>query len=446
MKEKLTLIGQIGYACGMLGYSILFNIISVMLIYFYLPPNHVGLKVLVPQITVFGIFTLLSLIVASGRLLDAITDPLIAYFSDKSKSKKGRRIPFMVWSLIPCCICCVFIFLPRVYEENVINLWYLAIIQIGFYLSLTFYIVPYNALLPELAQKDEEKVILSAWLSGAFVLGIIISSQTPGLADFFQKGFAIESKHISIQWAIMALVGLSAIFLLIPILTINEQKHCIAKPATIRFLRSLKSTLSHRNFMIFVISETLYFVSLTIIVSGMLYYLSVLLRLEEALGGKVMGVMVILSLLFYPLVVKYVQKVGKKKLMFFSLAYLSLLMGSLYFMGKVPIPPKVQIFGFAILGSLPLASLGILPYAIIAELAQKSSVKTGQQREAMYFAVRNLSIKFGQTFGIMIFAILTLFGKDPGDDLGIRLSGVFGFALCALAALTFSQFKERRSF
>ena len=94
--------------------------------------------------------------------------------------------------------------------------------------------------------------------------------------------------------------------------------------------------------MIFVISETLYFVSLTIVVSGMLYYLSVLLGLEEALGGKVMGVMVLLSLMFYPLVVKYVQRVGKKKLVFFSLAYLSILMGSLYFMGKVHIPRPRQ--------------------------------------------------------------------------------------------------------
>ncbi|MEM9921594.1 MAG: MFS transporter, partial [Bacteroidota bacterium] len=77
-----------------------------------------------------------------------------------------------------------------------------------------------------------------------------------------------------------------------------------------------------------------------------------------------------------------------------------------------------------------------------AELAEKDGMETGQQKEAMFFAVRNLANKFGQTFGIMIFAILTLFGKDPGNDLGIRLSGVFGFVLCMLAVLLFSRYQE----
>ena len=111
-------------------------------------------------------------------------------------------------------------------------------------------------------------------------------------------------------------------------------------------------------------------------------------------------------------------------------------------MGRLPIGPKFQIFGFAILGSLPLAFLGILPYAVIAELATVDSQKTGQQKEAMYFAVRNLANKFGQSFGIMIFAILTLFGKDPDNDFGIRLSGIIGGVLCFLSVIAFSKFRE----
>ena len=91
----LSLREQIGYASGMLGWSILTNIITVMLIYFYLPPSNARLIPLVPQVAVLGILTTLSLVVAGGRLFDAVTDPLVAYMSDGSSHPQGRRLPFM---------------------------------------------------------------------------------------------------------------------------------------------------------------------------------------------------------------------------------------------------------------------------------------------------------------------------------------------------------------
>ncbi|MEM8907852.1 MAG: MFS transporter, partial [Bacteroidota bacterium] len=145
-------------------------------------------------------------------------------------------------------------------------------------------------------------------------------------------------------------------------------------------------------------AETFYFIAITIIVSGLLYYLRVLLQLEESLGGFVMGTMVLTSFLFYPFIGQLTRRFGVKSIILFSFVWLGILFAGVYLMGRLPVGPKIQIFGFAILGSLPLAFLGILPYAVIAELAKADSQKTGQQKEAMYFAVRNLANKFGQAF------------------------------------------------
>jgi GPH family glycoside/pentoside/hexuronide:cation symporter len=60
----------------------------------------------------------------------------------------------------------------------------------------------------------------------------------------------------------------------------------------------------------------------------------------------------------------------------------------------------------------------------------------------MYFAARTLAQKFGQTFGVLIFAMMTTFGKDIGNDTGIRLSGVVGFILCFLAGVIFLRYQE----
>ncbi|MCB0306464.1 MAG: MFS transporter, partial [Calditrichaeota bacterium] len=52
--------------------------------------------------------------------------------------------------------------------------------------------------------------------------------------------------------------------------------------------------------------------------------------------------------------------------------------------------------------------------------------------------------KFGQTFGVLLFAALTTLGKDPGHDLGIRLSGLCGALLCLLAGLYFLRYNEKQ--
>ena len=78
MPVELPYSRKIAYACGMLGWSILNNIIAVMLIYFYLPPSGSGLGNLVAQTVIFGVFNAMSLITAGSRLFDAVVDPFIA--------------------------------------------------------------------------------------------------------------------------------------------------------------------------------------------------------------------------------------------------------------------------------------------------------------------------------------------------------------------------------
>jgi GPH family glycoside/pentoside/hexuronide:cation symporter len=443
LADKLHISKILGYSCGICGWSILNNIIATMLIYFYLPPKNSGLDSLIPPIVYLGIFSILALIAAGGRLFDAITDPLIAWMSDRSTHRKGRRIPFMQVGWIPAFIGCIAVFLPFQLFESRLNIISLIVSLTIFYLAITVYFIPYNALMPELARTSREKVTLSTWMSLAYVIGLIIAAQTPLLAHWIEHWFGFEKRIYSFQISIGILSLIAGIFLVIPILSINEKDYCKSQPAKVSFLNSLGKTLKNYNFRLFLFADFSYFMAIAIISSGMLYYLKVLLGLEEALGSTVLGAMVLVSLLFYPLVLHITKFVRKKFLISFGLIFLGLVFLSVYFLGRLPMPPKAQIYLFALLASIPVAILGIMPYAVIAEIAQLDGLITGLQKEGMYFAVRNFFYKLGMTIGIMCFTILTLWGKDPGDDLGIRLNGIFGFILCTIAGLTFLLFKEK---
>jgi GPH family glycoside/pentoside/hexuronide:cation symporter len=276
------------------------------------------------------------------------------------------------------------------------------------------------------------------------VLGIIVSALVNNFADLVQKILHITSRDYAVQLTVAGLCILAACIMLIPVLFIDEKKYSGGKPAHLDIWPAIRKTFGNANFIYYLVSDFSYFMALSIISSGILYFVTVLLGLPESQGGFLMGTMVLVSLVFYPLINWLAARWGKKPVVLFSFALLSLIFIAIYFLGKFPASPTAQIYTLVICAAFPLASLGILPNAILAEIAQKDAAETGENREGMFFAVKYLFVKMGQTLGIALFAFLTTYGKDPGHDHGLRLNGLCGFALCVLAFLFFSRFRETK--
>ena len=428
----------------MLGWSILTNIIGVMLIYFYLPPFNSGLVNLISQVIILGTLNLPTLIVGAGRFVDAFYDPFLGQLSDRSKNPNGRRIPFMKWAIVPAMIFCVLVFYPIKNQESNYNSLWLAITLILFFVSATTYIIPYNAMLPEMAHTSDEKVKLSTFQQTGFVFGIIISSATNNIADLFQNAFSLGERISAVQFSIVTLSVLGGIFMSVPVFTINERKYCKGKPSHLKIFPAIRQSFKNKNFIYYITADFSWYMALYIIVSGLLYFLTVLCGGKEEEGFFLMGTMVLCSLLFYPFINLFANKIGKKKVMLFSFAFLAVIFLCVFYLGKFPINPKTQMYLLSMGASLPLATLGILPPAVLAEIAEEESKRTGENREGLYFAVKYFFVKLGQTFGISLFAFLTLYGKDPGNDFGLRLNGICGFVLCLIAFAVFSQFKENK--
>ncbi|MBL7910717.1 MAG: MFS transporter [Bacteroidia bacterium] len=429
----------------MMGWSIMINLISVILVYLYIPPTSSGLPNLITQVAIFGIFNVIAIVTASGRLIDAVYDPFIAQFSDQSKNPKGRRIPLMKLAIIPSLIFCCLVFYPLKQEESTLNIVWLVFMLIGFYVSSTTYIIPYNALLPELAPGSEDKVRLATWQSVGYVFGIGIASNAFNLTDVLQNSFGIASRISALQLTILLMAVLAAVFMLITVLAIDERKYCDSKPSAVPMKKALRQTLINKNFQLFIVADFSYFIAVTIITSGLMYFVTVLLQLPETIGNKLMIMMVLVSFIFYPVINYLAKKIGKKIIVIVSLALLAIIFLGIYFLGKTSISAELQIYTLIAFAAIPLASLNILPNAILAEIIEKDTAETNENKEAIYFAVRYFFVKIAQTFGIALFAMFLIYGKDVGNDFGIRLNGILGFVLCFLAALIFTRFKENKT-
>jgi GPH family glycoside/pentoside/hexuronide:cation symporter len=166
------------------------------------------------------------------------------------------------------------------------------------------------------------------------------------------------------------------------------------------------------------------------------------LGLPEATGFLLMVIMVIVTLAVYPLVNLLEKRFSKKKMIISAFLLMVIVFGSICGLGYYPIPPLLQGIMLIVTFGITDAFLGILPTTVVADIAEADTKATGQNREGMYFGMRAFFQKIGQTMGVMVFAMLTLYGKDPGHDLGLRLSGVAGAVLCLIAGLVYTRYKE----
>lgn len=440
--QKLPLSKIFAYGLGTFGWSISINIVSVMLLYLYLPPNNSGMVNLVPQIVFFGVFNIIALVMASGRLFDALIDPFIAGWSDRSQHKQGRRIPLMALAVLPMTVFAVLMFYPPYYVENSNNLIWLAFIQLGYYFFFGLYVIPNNALISELGHYPKGTMHMSTAQSVGFILGVVVSSSAPAIANVIHDMLPHVSVLKSNQYSIIALNIIGALSMLAPPLFISEKKYARPGMATESVTQSLKTALANKNFRVFAFADAIYFMSIAIITSGLLFYVKAMLLLPEATGTLLMGLMVVVTLAFYPVVNYLEKKISKKKMIVVSFFAMVLVFVSIFGLGKYPVSPMLQAVLLMVVFGVPDSFLGILPNTVVADIAEADAKATGQNKEGMYFGMRALFQKFGQTLGIMVFAMLTLYGKDPGNDFGLRLSGIVGAVLCFVAGLVYLRYRE----
>jgi glycoside/pentoside/hexuronide:cation symporter, GPH family len=89
-----------------------------------------------------------------------------------------------------------------------------------------------------------------------------------------------------------------------------------------------------------------------------------------------------------------------------------------------------------------MAILGILPQAIIADIAQYESVVSKENREGMFFAARTFAFKLGQSLSLLLFTSVATIRTDVGLGYRIALMLAIAFSLAGAAVLTFYDEKK----
>lgn len=432
------------FATGQFGWSLLSGLISNWLVYFYQPDEASiaqGQTVFIPQgLVVLGIFTVIGGITAFGRLFDAVTDPWIASLSDRCTSPKGRRIPFLKWASLPLVLTTVLVFWSPVNENSWINAVFLFVMVMAYYLSITAYCTPYNALIPELGHNQQEQLNISTIISFTFIAGTAVAYLAPviwgGLIPTFGRVNAIR-----ITFAVMAVIAF--LCMQVPVWSINEKEYVNTMPSQDTAFSSLASTFRNREFCKFVGSDILYWIAITMFQTGLPFFVTSLLKLPETNTTIYFVGMTALSLVFYIPINRLVPKLGKKKLILTAFGIFALSFLYTGFLGKITvIPAGVQGLILMVVAALPMAVFGILPQAVVADIARSDAKRTGSNREGMFYAARTFAFKLGQSLSMLLFTAVSTIGSTSGA--GYRIAAFGAACFCLLGGIVFLAYNERR--
>ncbi|MEO1712185.1 MAG: MFS transporter, partial [Bacteroidota bacterium] len=430
------------YAIGQLGWSLASYGAINLLVYFYLPPETQEAALFPTYIfqgAILGVVTLLGLANSGGRIFDAITDPLIAGWSDRWESDTGKRKFFMAWAAGPMAICAFLLFYPIADGPGWINEAWLIGMLFLFYFFFTLYVVPYTALMSELGHHPEDRMRISTTISVTWALGFLMGSSAYALQGVFEASMGSTQ---AFQTVIMIFSIVAFILMVIPVLFLKENEYAVQEEQSISIRDSLQTVWKNQNFRIFIFSDMLYWLALTFIQLGISYYVTLLLGLEKDQASLFLLVGFVASFLLYAPINYWVRKRGKKPVMLIAYGIFALLFLILAVVDQIAFLGVALVIGLGLLSAFPLAAFGIIPNALIADLVFETKEDNGQQLSGMFYGSRNFMMKIGISLANFLFPSFLLLGKSIDNPMGVKASAMAAFAFCLLSWWIFRQYQD----
>lgn len=356
---------------------------------------------------------LLSLIDFIKRIFDAVTDPLIGQFSDNFRSRWGRRLPLMAIALLPLALLFGALWWFPAGASEMGLFWHLLLVSLVFYTFHTLYAVPLNGLILEsTGDYHERSRIVGVAMAFGFVIQIG-SQWLPWLTYQFTDPATGEPD--TIRGVRMVALGCMVFFViigLVPVFLCKERNyHRVAtRQPKIPLLSSLRAVWHNSHFMTVLWSRFIFCFcySMVGIMAGYMNVYYVFGGDQKAAFGAFRFIgssfhisALLASLFFFPWLVR---KIGKKAALQAAAGLLIIGCISKLFL-YVPGQPWLQIIVIGFNG-IANAGFGLIPIAMIADLADEDELVSGLRREAVFGALLSWFEKAGNSLGGLLSGLM----------------------------------------
>ena len=386
------------YASGSLGIALSYQAFSAYIQFLYI--DTLGVRAV-----------WIGLVWALYGVWNAVNDPLAGYWSDRTRTRWGRRVPWIAAFIVPLTITFYLLWFPfgNVQWSEFTLLFYFLAIVLLFDLFWTIVTMNWTALFPEVAQGEKERAGVSALREVFSIFGLLIGVALPPLlagAGWANRG----------GMAVL-LTGVTFVFLLLGLLGSKERPEFAAEPSP-PFRESLRLTLRNRDFLFFLGANLMIQYVFLAMSSSIPFYAKYVLHIQgpTTLGGVTLDAGLQNSLLLaaaflvaLPAMALWLA-VARRYGAWRALRAASLLAAATVLYFFFPSTFAAGIIGTTAFG-ISLAGLLMLTNLLIADITDEDEVLNGARREGMFFGMNGLVIRLAFVIqGLLTAAVFTLTG------------------------------------
>jgi GPH family glycoside/pentoside/hexuronide:cation symporter len=430
MEEKpLRLKDTVLYNMAAYSLNVYDTILATWLMFFFVPPEDLGQVRYIPMVVI-------GAIMAGGRILDAITDPLIGYLSDHTQSRWGRRKPYVFISSPILFLTFILVWLPPVQSTSIYNAVFLGVVLFVYYWAYTGVLIPWFAVLPELSRENRGRVKIATLGVAIGVVGALVGGGLSGpllekLGAFMMAIILGASAFIACE---LTLLGIKEHY---------PSRGIKGRPGFRGFLQVLKQVFVDKQVVCF--SATIMLVQLTyqLMLMNVPYFTTLILKQKESMASYLMAIIIIILALSTPMWYWLLSKYPKRNV--FRVIILIMMLGYVlaFFIGKIPVlsmmAQTILILAFV---SIPMGGMFAVALGLIADLTDYDELKSGLRREAVYYGIYGIVRKTGwAACSLMMVAVFSVFGFTARNPMGVRVIWLVCALACLLGFLAFIPYR-----
>lgn len=362
----------------------------------YGAPNFAGAGMAIPVAIHMSIFysdTVLvplgyiAMAVAFARAFDAITDPFMGWISDRTKTRWGRRRPWMLLGAPLCSLAFVALFSPPESLAPMDAARWFTVTFVIFFLGTTMYGIPHYGLGPEITLDYKERLSLFGWLEGFAVLGTMFAAAAPAL--LIQQLGSDRRAYASLAIGMGALLTLLYVILC---LRIRERPDFYEREPN-PLVPGIRRVMRNRSFR--VLLGVYLAASITGAIPGLMmpYFTKYVLRPEnpDSWIGLFLLTYFASAFLFLPVWIRAARRFGKKPIYLLNLALGGSGSAALFLVGPGDIG---LMFGVLVWAGSSFGVRLFLAPSMQADVIDYDELMTGKRREAQYGALWAIMTKF----------------------------------------------------
>jgi GPH family glycoside/pentoside/hexuronide:cation symporter len=365
-QEKLTRRTKWMYGIGDAGINMADTVVGLLFAIFL--TDVVGIR---PGLAAIALFI--------GRSSDYLNDPIIGYLSDRTRSRWGRRRPFILFGMIPFALVYMLMWWRPPFDSQVALAIYYGAAFVLYDTAATILYMPYFALTPELAPDYDERTSLTTYRMVFSIIGAMIAYVVP-LAIIG----TMNPENVSRVFAVGAGVGVVSILPLLVVFLGTRERRDYQEHKQPTLKESLKAAIKNKPFLFIIGIFLLSWTALDVLQTVLLYYLKYRMNLPGS-GDLIFGLLFVGALISLPLWQWAARHWDKAKAYIFGMIFLAVVMLCLAFLD-----PAWGLAAMGILSAMAGIGLGavqLLTWSMIPDAIEWDEFQTGERHEGMFYSL-----------------------------------------------------------